>query len=465
MKKGRILENLEIVDIASNGKSLGRHEGQVVFVDKLVPGDVADVQIYKKRRRYVEARPVDIKTYSDKRAEPLCSHFGVCGGCKWQHLTYEDQLQYKHSHVSENVQKLSGIKLPEILPIIGSDEQYHYRNKMEYTFSNNRWLTEEEIKEGIEYEHRNALGFHVPGRFDKIVDIETCYLQEDISNRIRNFIRDYALKNDISFFDLREQTGNLRNLIVRTATTGDLMIVLSVTDYNDSTESLLNELSTEFPEITSLQYVVNQKKNDTIFDLEVVCFKGKDHIIEKMKNLNYKIGPKSFYQTNSKQAEKLYAIAKENAGIKSDDLVYDLYTGTGTIANYVADQAKKVVGIEYVEDAVKDAEINSKENDISNTEFHAGDMQKLLTQEFLEKNGRPDVIITDPPRAGMHADVVARINESGARTVVYVSCNPASQARDLELMDAQYEVTKLQPVDMFPNTAHVENVAVLKRRE
>lgn len=464
MKKGAILKNLEITGIASNGKALGRHDGQVVFVDRLIPGDVAEVQIFKKRSKYAEARLIQLVEPSTDRIEARCEHFGVCGGCKWQHMSYENQLKHKESHVAENLRKLSGIQLPEIQTIIGSEKQFEYRNKMEYTFSNSRWLTEEEIKSENDFSNRNALGFHVPGRFDKIVEINECHLQEGFANELRNFIKNYANEHGISFFDLRAQTGILRNLIIRNTSIGEWMLVLAITEWNEEIETLMNSIKDKFPQITSLNYVVNAKKNDTIHDLEVICYSGKDHILEKMKDLNYRINPKSFYQTNSKQAEKLYEIAKNHAEIKSTDLVYDLYTGTGTIANYLAADAKKVVGIEYVEEAVEDARKNAELNGIDNTLFFSGDMQKMLTDEFFSVNGKPDVIVTDPPRAGMHPDVVAQIAKSGARRIVYVSCNPATQARDLEMLDEIYEVVYLQPVDMFPHTAHVENVAVLTKR-
>lgn len=465
MKKGEIIKNLSIVDIASNGKALGRHEGQVVFVDMLVPGDVADIQIYKKRSKYAEGRSVALIQPSSKRIEPRCIHFGVCGGCKWQHMDYKEQLIHKQKHVAENLRKLSGISLPEIQDIIPSENQFYYRNKMEYTFSNSRWLTEEEIKSEGDFSNRSALGFHVPGRFDKIVDIRECHLQDSISDEIRNFVKSYSIENELSFFDLREQKGLLRNLIIRNTVKGEVMLVLAVTAFNEKVISLLENLKIKFPSITSLNYVVNDKRNDTIFDLDVICFSGKDHITEEMKDLKYRIGPKSFYQTNGLQAEKLYELAKKFADIKKSDLVYDLYTGTGTIANYLASDAKKVIGIEYVEDAVEDARKNAILNNIDNTEFFAGDMQKLLTPEFFSKHGAPNVIVTDPPRAGMHADVVVNIRNSGAERIVYVSCNPASQARDLEILDEAYEVKILQPVDMFPHTAHVENIAVLQKRK
>lgn len=465
MKKGEIIKNLAIVDIASNGKALGRHEGQVVFVDMLVPGDVADIQIYKKRSKYAEGRSVQLVQPSPKRVEPRCIHFGVCGGCKWQHMEYKEQLIHKQKHVAENLRKLSGIILPEIQTIIPSENQFYYRNKMEYTFSNSRWLTETEIKSEEDFSNRSALGFHVPGRFDKIVDIKECHLQDSISDEIRNFVNSYSTENDLSFFDLREQKGLLRNLIIRNTVKGEVMLVLAVTAFNENVKRLLENIKDKFPSITSLNYVVNDKKNDTIFDLEVVCFSGKVHITEEMKNLKYRIGPKSFYQTNSLQAEKLYELTKKFAEINKTDLVYDLYTGTGTIANYLASDAKKVIGIEYVKAAVEDARENAILNNINNTEFFAGDMQALLTPDFFSKHGIPNIIITDPPRAGMHPDVVVNIKNSGAKRIVYVSCNPASQARDLEILDEAYEVKILQPVDMFPHTAHVENIAVLHKRK
>ena len=462
MKKGEILTNLEILDIASNGKAIGKVDGQVVFVSGLVPGDVADVQVTKKRRKYAEARTLELRVKSDIRTEPKCSHFGICGGCKWQHMTYERQLAYKSNHVAENLKKISHVHLPEMNKIIPSDKQYHYRNKLEYTFSNKRWLTEEEVATGSEFAQRNALGFHIPGLFDKVVDLNECFLQEKISDDIRSFIRDESEKMNIPYFDLREQRGILRNLIVRTTSTGEVMVILAITKRTNETTELLNKIKDKFPEITSLQYVVNRKKNDTIFDLEVTLFSGQEFITEIMHGLDFKIGPKSFYQTNSEQVEKLYSVALEMSDLTGNEVVYDLYTGTGTIANFVASRSKKVIGVEYVPDAVEDAKENSRLNGISNTHFVSGDMKDILGAEFFSKHGAPDLIITDPPRAGMHLDVVKCINESGAKKVVYVSCNSASQARDLEILDEKYKVVEIQPVDMFPQTAHVENVVKLE---
>ena len=464
MKKGDILLNIEAIDIASNGKAIAKHEGQVIFVNGLVPGDVANVQIFKKRRKYAEGNYTSIQSYSSDRVEAKCVHFGICGGCKWQHLNYDKQLKYKQDQVAENLKKLSGVQLPEINPIIPSERLYEYRNKLEFTFSNKSWLTEEEIKSGIDFNDRNALGFHIPGRFDKVLDINECHLQAVISNDVRNFIRTYSHEHLLTYFDLREQVGLLRNLIIRTTTTGELMIILSITEWNDEIEKLMKALMVRFKEITSLNYVVNQKKNDTINDLEVICYEGKSYIEEKMRDLTFKIGPKSFYQTNGPQAEILYKITSEMACFTGNEIVYDLYTGTGTIANYIAGKAKKVIGVEYVEEAIKDAEENSKINKIQNTSFYAGDMKDIITDSFFKENGSPDVIITDPPRSGMHPDVVEKLKNSGAKIIIYVSCNPATQARDLQVLDEKYKVVNVQPVDMFPHTAHVENVLKLALR-
>ncbi|MEQ8323858.1 MAG: 23S rRNA (uracil(1939)-C(5))-methyltransferase RlmD [Vicingaceae bacterium] len=464
MKKGDLITDLEIIDIASNGKAVGKLEGQVVFINGLIPGDVADVQVFKKRRKYAEGRSVELKKESEDRTSPRCVHFGTCGGCKWQNMNYTAQLRYKESHVRENLKKISGVELPEMNPILPSEEQYDYRNKLEYTFSNKRWLTQEEIDSGQEFDARHALGFHVPGMFDKVVDLSECHLQGKISNEVRDFIRRKSLELDIPFFDLREQNGALRNLIVRTTTTGEVMVILSVFEMTDDVKSLLEAIRKEFPDLTSLQYAVNAKKNDTLFDQDIIPHSGQTFITEKMKGLSYRIGPKTFYQTNSRQAEKLYEVAMHMADLKGDELVYDLYTGTGTIANYLAKKSKKVVGVEYVPEAVADAKVNSELNGIENTEFFAGDMKDILTDDFFEMHGRPEVIVTDPPRAGMHPDVVERIAASGAGKVVYVSCNSASQARDLEVLNKTYKVVEIQPVDMFPQTAHVENVVKMIKR-
>lgn len=469
-KKLPILENITVIDASSDGQSVAKTDEYVIFIKGAVPGDVVDLQITRKKSKYREATTIAIKTPSEKRVEAVCKHFGVCGGCKWQNMNYEWQLFYKQKQVTDALTRLIKIELPEIDKIIPSTKIYHYRNKLEFTFSNKKWLTDAQIQdkslafgEGDGEISRNALGFHIPGAFDKILDIDTCYLQEEPSNAIRNEIKKYAFENKLVFFDLREQIGLLRNIIIRSTSTGEWMLIVAFHyDDKETIEKLLNHVSTAFPQITSLQYVINPKRNDTISDLEIRLFKGKDSIYESMEGLKFKIGPKSFYQTNSDQAYELYKVTRDFAAIKATDVVYDLYTGTGTIANFVAHQAKKVVGVEYVPAAIDDAKINSQLNGINNTAFYAGDMKDVLNDAFIKENGKPDVIITDPPRAGMHEDVTKKILEIGAERVVYVSCNPATQARDLQLLDEKYKVTKVQPVDMFPQTHHVENVVLLE---
>ncbi len=467
-----ILENVTVVDASSDGQTVAKTDEYVIFIKGAVPGDVVDLQITRKKSKYREANVIAVKQKSDKRIDSICSHFGTCGGCKWQNMSYDWQLFYKQKQVTDALTRLAKIELPEISKIIPSEKIYHYRNKLEYTFSNKKWLTLEEVNnkelafgEGRGEVSRNALGFHIPGMFDKILDIETCYLQDEPSNSIRLEIKKYALENNLSFFDIREQMGLLRNIIIRSTSTGEWMLIV-VFHYDDkpAIEKLLNHISQKFPQITSLQYVVNSKKNDTISDLEIILFKGNDSIYENMEGLKFKIGPKSFYQTNSEQAYQLYKITRDFASIKSDEVVYDLYTGTGTIANFVAHQAKKVVGVEYVAAAIEDAKINSQINAISNTVFYAGDMKDVLNDAFIKENGKPDVIITDPPRAGMHDDVTKKILEIEPNRIVYVSCNAATQARDLQLLDSKYKVTKVQPVDMFPQTHHVENVVLLEKK-
>jgi len=466
-RKKPLLEKLEIIDVAAEGKALGKIDDRIVFVTKTIPGDIVDVQVTRKRKNFYEGYPVKFHKYSEKRIDPFCEHFGVCGGCKWQPLPYEEQVKFKEREVLNNLRRLGGIELPEHRPILASKQDRYYRNKLEFTFSNNRWLTEEELNSDVEIEERNGLGFHIPGMFDKVVDVKNCYLQPEPSNSIRLEIKDYALKNGLTFFNLREKGGFLRNLIIRTSpTTGEVMVILSF--YHEDEEkriALLEHLKNKFPEITSLMYVINPKGNDTISDLEIKLFAGKDHIIETMEDLKFKVGPKSFYQTNSLQAYELYKVAREFAGLTGNEIVYDLYTGTGTIANFVAKNAKKVVGIEYIPEAIEDAKVNSTLNNITNTAFYAGDMKDVLNSELFEKEGKPDVIITDPPRAGMHADVVKAILESSPDRIVYVSCNSATQARDLKLLDEKYSVKEIQPVDMFPQTHHVENIVLLKKRE
>lgn len=463
-KKNIVIENLTVEAVAAEGKSLARHDGQVIFIERVVPGDVVDVQIRKKRKAYSEGYPLTFHQYSDVRIEPICDHFGSCGGCKWQNLAYDSQLAFKQQQVEDHLTRIGKVELPEILPIIGSARTERYRNKLEFTFSNKKWLTKEQI-ESEEIMERNALGFHVPRLFDKIVDIDTCHLMADPANEIKNEIRSYALANAYSFFDIREQHGLLRILMIRYTDAGELMVLIQFFEPDqEKIDQLMNHLKDKFPQITSLLYVINQKKNDTIYDQEVITYSGKDHIIEKMGDLEFKIGPKSFYQTNSGQAKILYDQTIAFANFQGDELVYDLYTGTGTIANYCAGQVKKVVGIEYVEEAIQDAFVNAEVNRITNTDFFAGDMKDLLNDEFVAEHGQPDVIITDPPRAGMHENVVNMILKLSPKKVVYVSCNPATQARDIALMNEHYQVTKVQPVDMFPHTHHVENVVLLELR-
>lgn len=463
-----LLEKVTITDVAAEGKAVAKVNELVIFVPYVVPGDVVDLQVKRKKNHYAEAVAVKFHEKSPLRTEPFCSHFGVCGGCKWQCLSYEEQLKYKQKQVFDNLTRIGKVELPEFRPILGSEKTRFYRNKLEFTFSNKRWLTEEEVKQDVKYDQMNAVGFHIPGAFDKVLAIDKCWLQDDISNQIRNAVRDYAYAHDFPFFDLRTQEGLLRNIMIRTSSTGELMVVLQCKVTDDEgrrkMEEILQFTADSFPQITSLMYVINNKCNDTIGDLDVEVFKGNDHIFEEMEGLRFKVGPKSFYQTNSEQAYNLYKVAREFAGLTGNELVYDLYTGTGTIANFVARQARKVVGIEYVPEAIEDAKVNSALNGIDNTLFYAGDMKDILTNDFIAEHGRPDVIITDPPRAGMHNDVIDVILAAEPKRIVYVSCNPATQARDLQLLDGKYKVTAVQPVDMFPHTHHVENVVQLERR-
>ena len=457
-----LIEKVTVSGAAAEGKAIARHDNKVIFITNAVPGDIVDVQVLKKRKSYMEGKAVHFHTYSPKRAEPFCSHFGTCGGCKWQFLKYEDQLIYKQQQVDDNLKRIGHLEFPEIRPILAAPATTYYRNKLEFTFSNKRWLSEKEINSGDEINGRDALGFHIRGMFDKILDIDHCYLQKDPSNAIRLAIREYAIKEGYTFFDLRNQEGLLRNLIIRTASTGELMVIVSFF-YEDEEKriQLLDHLRKTFPEITSLMYVINDKKNDSMDGLSPLLFSGRDHILEEMEGLSYRIGPKSFYQTNSEQAFELYKTARNLAGIGPQDIVYDLYTGTGTIALFVARQAGKVIGMEYVEEAIEDAKTNAERNKIDNTTFYAGDIKDLLTDELVEKHGRPNVIITDPPRAGMHADVVNKIAKLAPERIVYVSCNPATQARDVALLKDLYTIEAIQPVDMFPHTHHVENVILL----
>ena len=460
-----LLKKVTITDVAAEGKAMCRVEDRVVFVQRAVPGDVVDVQVTKKRRSYYEGFPVFYHEYSPIRQKPFCEHFGVCGGCKWQALPYEHQLKYKEREVLNNLSRIGKVDLPESAPILGSEKTEFYRNKLEFTFSNNRWLSEQELQSDETIEHRNGVGFHIPGMFDKVEDVKKCHLQKDPSNAIRLAIKDYALEHGLTFFDLKKQEGFLRTLIIRTSSTNELMVILTLFhEDKENREALLNHIKERFPEITSLMYVINTKKNDTITDQDIILFNGRDHIFEEMEGLKYKIGPKSFYQTNSEQAYELYKVTRDFANIKNHEVVYDLYTGTGTIANFVAAQAKKVVGVEYVPEAIEDARVNSDINKIDNTVFFAGDMKDVLNFDFIKKQGHPDVMIVDPPRAGMHADVVQTILTAAPDRIVYVSCNSATQARDLNMLDVRYKVTKVQPVDMFPHTHHVENVVLLERK-
>lgn len=461
-----MLENIEIEAFAAEGKALARVDDLVVFVPFAAPGDVADIKLSRKRKQHAEGRIVAFKKYSPDRTEPFCSHFGVCGGCQWQHLPYAAQLRYKQQQVLDAMQRIAKVEIPEPGPIIGSENDRFYRNKLEFTFSNKRWRTIEEIKSGVEFKDNDALGFHIPGMFDKVLDIEKCWLQEDFSNRVRLSVKAFCLEHNMDFFDLRQQEGMMRNLIIRTASTGEkMLIVVFYQDEATSREALLKHLLEHFPEITSLIYVINNKGNDTIFDRDTSVYHGPGYIFEEMEGLRFKIGPKSFYQTNSAQACRLYSVVREFAGLKPDELVYDLYTGTGTIANFLARQCRKVIGIEYIPEAIEDARANAELNGIHNTAFFAADVKDLLNEAFMAEHGRPDVLITDPPRAGMHEDVVKTILTAAPERIVYVSCNPATQARDLNLLDQQYRVAALQTVDMFPHTQHVENVVLLKRRE
>lgn len=481
-----ILENVTIESVAAEGKCLFHWEEMVVFVPFCVPGDVCDIQIRRKKHSFAEGEVVRFIEYSKVRATPVCRHFGVCGGCKWQNLPYEEQLHFKQQQVYDQLHRIGKIELPEFLPILGSVKTLEYRNKLDFGASNRRYLTNDEIASGQEFQ-RDALGFHITGAFDKILPIEKCWLMDDLHNHIRNEIRDYALNNSISFFDLRAQKGLLRDVIIRNSASGEWMVIIQFhidhqtlsADHTEEQEKihterqwamangLLQHIADTFPQITSLLYLDNQKCNDTIGDQEVHVFKGKDHIFELMDDLRFKVGPKSFYQTNTEQARHLYNVARDFAlsSTKVPPLIYDLYTGTGTIANFVARQAKQVIGIEYVPEAIEDAKVNSEINHIDNTLFYAGDMKDILTDDFIAHHGHPDVIITDPPRAGMHPDVIKTILRAAPERIVYVSCNPATQARDLHDLDTHYRVAAVQPVDMFPHTPHVENVVLLELRK
>ncbi|UVD79555.1 23S rRNA (uracil(1939)-C(5))-methyltransferase RlmD [Myroides albus] len=461
-----VFENVEVLDAGAKGVSVAKApDGKVIFIPNVVPGDVVDVQTFKKRKAYYEGRAVKFHKLSEHRIEPVCEHFGACGGCKWQNMKYSQQLFYKNQEVYNNLKRIGKIELPEFEPIMGSEETLFYRNKMEFSFSNARWLTPEEVASGEEMGKENALGFHIPKMWDKILDIKKCHLQQDPSNEIRNEIRRFANENNLSFFNPREQEGLLRTLMIRTASTGEVMVMIQFFyDNKEERELLMDFLAERFPMITSLQYVINGKANDTIYDQDVVLYKGRDYILEEMEGLKFSINAKSFYQTNSQQAYELYKITREYAGLTGSELVYDLYTGTGTIAQFVSKKAGKVIGVEAVPEAIEDAKLNAERNNITNCEFFVGDMKNVFNDEFIATHGQPDVIITDPPRDGMHKDVVEMLLKVAPKRIVYVSCNSATQARDLALMDHKYKVIKVRPVDMFPQTHHVENVVLLELR-
>lgn len=463
-----ILENITISDYAAEGKSIARVDDMVVFVPWAVPGDVVDLQVRRKKHSFMEAEVIRYHQYSKVRKQPFCQHFGICGGCKWQQVPYEEQLRMKQQQVYDQLHRIGKVELPEFRPILGSVKTQEYRNKLDFGCANKRWLTSEQLKDETLVKDSPAIGFHITGAFDKILPIEKCWLMDDLQNQIRNEVRDYAVANGLSFFDLRQQVGLLRDVIIRNSASGEWMVIFQFhydeTGGEKEAKALMQHIADKFPQITSLMYLDNQKCNDTIGDQEILTFKGTDHIFELMEDLKFKVGPKSFYQTNTEQAYHLYSVAREFANLTGNELVYDLYTGTGTIANFVAKKARQVIGIEYVPEAIEDAKINSQINGIDNTLFYAGDMKDILIDDFIAEHGRPDVIITDPPRAGMHPDVVKTILNAAPDRIVYVSCNPATQARDLQLLDIQYKVSEVQPVDMFPHTPHVENVVLLTKK-
>ena len=461
-RERKILKDLVFTDMSSEGKGIAKLDGKIIFAEKAVPGDVADVEIRKSKKSFAEGVIAELKTASPLRVKPECSHFGVCGGCKWQHISYAEQLKFKKKIVEDAFERIGKVDFPQIPDVIGCKENFFYRNKLEFAFTDRRWLTEEEISSGETFEHRNALGFHVPGSFSGVIDVEKCFLQADPSNQIRIAVKEFALKNGYTFFNLKDQNGLLRNLMIRISAIGEILVLISFYENDEEKiQTLLAYVAEQFPSISSLQYVVNGKRNDTIYDLETKIYKGKDHIIEQLGNYKFKIGTKSFFQTNSVQAKTLYDITKEFADLKSEDVVYDLYTGVGSIAIYVSDSCKRVVGIEQIEAAIADAKENAKLNDVANCSFYAGDVRMVLKPDFISANGKPDVVITDPPRAGMHEDVVKTLLQLEAPKIVYVSCNPATQARDLQLLSEKYEVKRVQPVDMFPHTTHIENVVLL----
>jgi len=460
-----LIENLVITKAAAQGKSLGKYNDKVVFVNGVVPGDVINAQVVKKRKSYLEARPTEILTYSTERSEPFCSHFGVCGGCKWQNMNYQYQLKYKEQQVVDQFTRIGHLEVANWLPIIAAPSIREYRNKLEFTFSNRKWLTIEEIKSEEEFDDRNGLGFHIPGAFDKVVDLERCYLQAEPSNAIRDFIREYTQKHDYSYFDLRQQVGLMRNLIIRTTSIGEVMVIVVFFEkQKEKINELLSALQKAFPTINALMYVINEKKNDSLFDQDILCFSGADHIVEKLGDLQFKIGPKSFFQTNSEQANTLYSTAIDFAGITEEDIVYDLYSGTGTISCIIAKKAKKVIGVEQIEEAVLAARENALINNIDNTDFFTGDTKDILNPDFFNKNGKPNVIVVDPPRAGLHEKVIVEMMQAAPERIVYISCNPATQARDLALMKEEYSIEIVQAVDMFPQTHHVENIAFLQKK-
>ncbi len=463
-KKSIIFENIEVIDAGARGKTIAKApDGRVIFLTNTVPGDIVDIRTGKKRKAYFEGTAIKFHTYSDKRVEPVCSHFEHCGGCKWQFMGYEHQLAYKEKEVINNLVRIGHLNLPEVTPILGCKNTYFYRNKMEFSFSNNRWLTLDEINSEENIDNRNACGFHIAGMWDKILDIDKCHLQEDPSNQIRNFIKNYGIENELDFYNPREQSGLLRTIMLRISSTGEIMVVIQFfKEEKEKRVGLLKALFKEFPQITSLQYVINSKGNDTLYDQDIILFEGRDHIFEEMEGLKFKIGPKSFYQTNSAQAYELYKITRNFAQLTGNEVVYDFYTGTGTIAQFVSKEAKKVIGVESVPEAIEDAKLNAQLNNINDVEFYAGDMKDVFNTNFIKTHGQPDVIITDPPRDGMHKNVVAKIVEIAPKRIVYVSCNSATQARDLALMKEQYNIIKTQAVDMFPQTHHVENVVLLE---
>ena len=461
-----VFSHIKILDAGAKGVSVAKAaDGKVIFVSNVVPGDVVDIQTFKKRKAYYEGKAVRFHEFSEYRVEPVCEHFGVCGGCKWQNMAYSQQLFYKNNEVFNNLKRIGKVELPDFEPILGSEKQFFYRNKMEFSFSDSRWLTEDEIESAETLTERNALGFHIPKMWDKILDIRKCHLQEDPSNAIRNSVKNFAIENGLTFFNARNHTGLLRTLMIRTASTGELMVLVQFFEDDMENRNLLMEfLATTFPEITSLQYVVNEKANDTLYDQKIELYKGRDFILEEMEGLKFSINAKSFYQTNSEQAYELYKITRDFAGLTGSELVYDLYTGTGTIAQFVSKGAKKVIGVESVPEAIVDAKANAERNSITNCEFYVGDMKVVFNQDFINTHGKPDVIITDPPRDGMHKDVIDQILSIAPEKIVYVSSNSATQARDLALMDEMYQVTRVRPVDMFPQTHHVENVVLLEKR-